>query len=566
MKLTQMSAIEKERLSRLTQPDHNDGLSDMLRRELSYAVFEAMQRLKLRYRSILILRCLEQKSYSEIADIMDCSELAAKALFFRAKHLLKRKLSKHGFGGVFLLLALGIFAKVTAPADAAQIGISAASTKVGLTAAVIGAAGTKLGLIISAIITAAALIVGTGVSLDGVSDFIPGGDKFPQRADVKSFHYVEQAWDKKGSPNPNIARGRSLSKGAYEQWYYFPEGVDGTMFMMMQRWDPQQENKLCGWLQNRTGNYYYYSGGKTIYLYDYHLPMRYLTTRRLPSDSPEFTEFLDEVEGKTTGIKYTRDPKTGLLLGVLDNRFYNAQNFRSSFSYNKLNEKFFESYRYTWPESTPVIDQRDEMHKRGWTYFRITGQINDQQVRGCGQIPFIYDALAQHQPWLKLNVAGKLKIIDSPSMAYLTTDDDKAVASYTAGSFFKGLARPWMGMHAIDIIRRDAAEKRVRFATENFGGDDKHYGKAKISMSAQAIRIDYTVDIDKDIIEKIEFFESIGSEAKKCGFLEFTHLEKIEESAGEFAEPEKIKVPREMHHDSIGMLWLIELVQGTLGQ
>ena len=67
---------------------------------------------------------------------------------------------------------------------------------------------------------------------------------------MKSFHYVKHALDKTSSTNPNLDRGRSLSRGAYEQWYFFPEDVDGPLFMMMQRWDPQQQSKLCSWLQN----------------------------------------------------------------------------------------------------------------------------------------------------------------------------------------------------------------------------------------------------------------------------------------------------------------------------
>jgi RNA polymerase sigma-70 factor (ECF subfamily) len=170
-KVLQMSAISKENLAKLTSSEASDGLSAMVRKELKEAVFGALARLKFRHRTILVLRCIEQKPYSEIASIMDCSEMAAQLLFFRAKRSLKRQLSKHGFGKGFLLMALGLFARVTAPGEAssAAVTVTSASAKVGLIATVIGAASTKFGIGVATIITAAVLTVGgiTAVSDNG---------------------------------------------------------------------------------------------------------------------------------------------------------------------------------------------------------------------------------------------------------------------------------------------------------------------------------------------------------------------------------------------------------------
>lgn len=159
-KIVQMSMVEKEQLSKRALGDYGDGLNSMIRKELSEAIFESMGKLKFRHRNVLALRCFEQKSYSEIATIMDCSEMAAQVLFFRAKRSLKRQLSKHGFGKGLLLMALGLFARATAPAEAssATSTVTAASTNVSFIATVIGGASTKLGIatviaIISAIIT-----------------------------------------------------------------------------------------------------------------------------------------------------------------------------------------------------------------------------------------------------------------------------------------------------------------------------------------------------------------------------------------------------------------------------
>ena len=75
-----------------------------------------------------------------------------------------------------------------------------------------------------------------------------------------------------------------------------------------------------------------------------------------------------------------------------------------------------------------------------------------------------------------------------------------------------------------------------------------------------------TVDIGKDIIEKIEFLADDNFGNSQQGVFIFTHLEDIEQLTEEFTEPTKIKVQKTKHQNSMGMLWLIELAQGTLGQ
>lgn len=167
-KIVQMSMVEKEQLSKRAWGDYGDGLNSMIRKELSEAIFEAMGKLKFRHRNVLALRCFEQKSYSEIATIMDCSEMASQVLFFRAKHSLKRQLSKHGFGKGLLLVALGLFARMTAPAEAssATTTVTVASTEIGLLATIIGTAGTKLGITAVTVITAAVITVGGIIKLN----------------------------------------------------------------------------------------------------------------------------------------------------------------------------------------------------------------------------------------------------------------------------------------------------------------------------------------------------------------------------------------------------------------
>jgi len=157
--IAQMSTLNKKRLLKRIPKDFDDGLNSLIRKELSDTILEAMTELRLRHRSVLALRCFEQMPYSEIAPLMNCTELQARVLFFRAKHSLKRQLSRHGFSKGLLLTALGLFGLITAPAKAASVTstVSAASMEVGFAATVIGAAGTKLGIAIITAITAAVL-------------------------------------------------------------------------------------------------------------------------------------------------------------------------------------------------------------------------------------------------------------------------------------------------------------------------------------------------------------------------------------------------------------------------
>ncbi|HBG26180.1 MAG: hypothetical protein A2Y10_13545 [Planctomycetes bacterium GWF2_41_51] len=551
-----MSAFDKEKLLQRASDSNCDGLKNLINEELSQAIVGAMAKLKLRHRNILILRCCENMPYSEIAEVLNCSQFAAQVLFFRAKQALKKKLSKHGFGKPILAGSLTLFGIMTSSANNTVAAVSVSSLKVGFLITIIGAILTRLGITLLTLIAASLFTAGTILLNAEKND----RDKLPDKSEIKSFHYVMQSWSGTGSTNSNLIRGRSLSKGAYEQWYFFPQGIDGPMFMMMQRWDPKQLTKLCGWLQNNSGNYYYHSGRKTIYLYNYHLPLSTLQTRRLPSDSPQLTVFLDQVEGKIEGLDYARDPKTGLLTGVLDNRFYNAQDFKTNISYNNVDEKSFGSFRHTWPDA-PVVDERDDIHKQGWTYFRIIGNINGNKVQGWAQIPFIYDTYLQRKPWLKMQIGDQVEIIDSDSQAYITSEKN-VIASYPPGSFFKGLARQWSGMHTIDVVRRDAAEKRIKFDLRNFDNNNEGYGNAEITLynptdPCQA-QIVYTIDIDRDLLKKIEFPASKN-------VLEFLYPD-IDQYSQQFTEPAKVNTRKIIQKDSIGILWLKELSNGTLIQ
>ena len=141
--------------------DSIDGLNTMIHKELLEATFEAIGRLGLRQRAVLVLRCFEQKSYAEIATIMDCSEMATQVLMFRAKRSLRRHLSRRGFKTALLSVGLGMFARRTASTDAASVtvAVARATLEVGVPAKAIAIVGTQLGMAVGVALTAVVLAV-----------------------------------------------------------------------------------------------------------------------------------------------------------------------------------------------------------------------------------------------------------------------------------------------------------------------------------------------------------------------------------------------------------------------
>jgi RNA polymerase sigma factor (sigma-70 family) len=537
-------AFYKEFISQRSKYHQEDGLRKLLQKELSKKVIVAMKHLKQQYRAVLSLRCFEQLSYSEIALAMECSEVRARVLFYRAKQALKKQLSHQGLKKGLLLMCLGLFGKLTAPTRAASVTVSASSVKVGVTTAVIASAGTKLGI---ATFTAAAIGLAT---IGGIS--VLSESPLPNRSEVTSMNYTVQLHDLSKGPTSNI------SKGAYEQLYYCPEGIDGPIFTRMDRWDPKQTNKLCTWLQNGDGNYYYDNDSQKIYINNNRAFWSSLRVRRLPTDTAEFISYLSEVEGDLSGVEYKRDVKTGLLRSALDDRFAEVGNFHTEYSYNTLSAQLFD---YDWSEYVPVVDERDQMHKRGWTYFRIYGKINNRTISVRGQIPFVYNAVKEHPAWMRLRIGNRLEVIDCKDGACIRRRDGSVIAAYPAGTFFQGLLRPWMGMHTIDIIRRDAIRRRVAFKIRPSTNDDEVIVSVYYENNHINTKLIYGIDMEKDVINDITF----KVHKKTTGSLVFSYLQNIEQAGNEFVEPvisDSTEVPI---RPGEGILWLVDLGYGSLG-
>jgi len=508
--------------------DRQDGLENLVSEELKQIVSGAMKKLRTRHKAVLIMRCYDGMTHSEIAESLGCSEFSTRMLFLRAKKALQKELSRNGFGKGTFLTALVLFGKITAPskAAAAQISISASTVKVGLLTGLVGLATTK-----TAIVTFTAASVLTAGTI--VTTSAPWKDAEAPRQSPANTQVISQFDQNSNAPE--------------EHWYYFPQGA--SQFMMMRATSGmvgEKSYKLV--LQNEHANYSFQDN--SVHINNYRTWASDLSVLKFPTDDPKLVDFICQVEGSPRGIKHLPAKGKGLLVISARNK-ENSEPWAIRRS-NVLEEGYFQS---DWPTTAKVIDDRDVMHKRGWTYFRVTGQINGEKVSGMGRIPFVYATSARYSPWLKLRV-GSMTIVDSKNEAYVHSSPAQNVTKYQPGSFFKGFAKPWLGLHTIDIVRREAAAQRVRFETKHTAGSQF----AQVELFHEGVRIIYNVDLETDVIDEITFSTDKGNK----GNLKFSYIQAINDVInGEFVSP-SISTSGGTPKSGSGILWLVELAEGSL--
>ncbi|MHC4394496.1 MAG: RNA polymerase sigma factor [Planctomycetota bacterium] len=506
------------------QKARQEGLASLMSQELKLIVFNAMRRLKPRHRAILAMRCYEEMEYSQIADLMQRNEFSTRALFYRAKKSLLTQLSRSGFRKESLLSALLLFGKTTAhsEASAAELSLTTATVNAGPAASLAGVAVSKP---VTMTLIATTLL---GVFSVTAPSWIDKAMSWTEKTVVVVKEKLE------------------------ERWYYFPEKTSGPVMTRLVKWDNQTKQSYYQWLQNERGNYHFDRTARTMYINNHRKWQSNLAVQRLPTDSVQLRRFLTMVEGKTQPMQYVSADREGLLVIIRPDQDSNLPQI--TYNYNVLDEEYF---RYRLPPAAQVVDNRDAMHKRGWTYFRITGEIDAEKVSGTGRIPFIYQTHKQYHPWLRLQVADQLEIQDGIDGAFIYDAAGKMVANYPANSFFKGLGRPWMGLHTIDTVRRDAAEKKLRFETKYIPTTNK----AEIVLNSEKMHLVYTIDLEKDVIEEITF--STGYTQGRYGVLKFSYLEEIDAVGDEFVEP-ATEVYKTQRKEERGILWLLRLAEGTL--
>ncbi|MCP4260764.1 MAG: RNA polymerase sigma factor [Planctomycetes bacterium] len=519
-RLAVSSAKRKGRLK-----DRQDGLENLVSEELKQIVSGAMKKLRTRHKAVLIMRCYDGMTHSEIAESLGCSEFSTRMLFLRAKKALQKELSRNGFSKGTLLAALVLFGKMTAPskAAAAQVAISSSAIKVGLLTGVVGLATTKTAIV--TITAAGALTAGTIVTTTA-----PWKNTVMPHANTQAISQFDQN-----------------NSAPEEHMYYFPQGK--SQFMMLRATSGivgEKSYKLI--LQNQYGNYSLHNN--KVQKNNYRTWLSDLSVLKFPTDDPKLTDFICQVEQSPNVMKYL--PAKGKGLVVISSRNKDNSEPWAMRNSNALDEDFFQS---DWPITAKVIDNRDVMHERGWTYFKVSGQVNGENVSGMGRIPFVYATSAQYSPWLKLKV-GSMTIVDTKDEAYVYSPSSDQYVKYHSGSFFKGLARPWLGLHTIDTVRRDAAAERVQFETKHTPGSPI----AQVELNCEDLRIIYNIDLETDIINEITFSTDQGDK----GNLKFTYIQEINEVIqGEFVSPKRSR-SRGASKSGSGLLWFVQLVEGSL--
>jgi len=502
--------------------DSQNALAGMINRELKQVVIRSMQELAPRHRAVLTMRCYEGMPYSKIAALMGCTEFGAQSLFYRAKKSLAKKLSHHGLGKHYLLAGLVLFGKMTATteATAAKVSITSATLKVGAAASVAAMVTSKTAII--SLATAGVIAGGTAATRLGTDETGNG-----PWSDLDTSRQIE------------------AEKGTERCWYFFPEGAGKPVMTRLVASGGSGKGTYCRLLQNQHANYY--CDKNTISIENFRMYNPDLSVRRLPTDTESLTGFISAIEGKEADMEYVSAGGKGLLVisklsGGQANKLW-----RIDRHFNVLEEEYFQ---FDWPASATVVDNRDPMHRRGWTYFRISGQVNGEPVSGAGRIPFVYEASKRFGPWLELRLANGVKFVDSGARACVLDRGGKAVTSYEGGSLFKGLGRPWMGLHTIDTVRRDAAEQRIRYET----GYPPSGGNAQVVLTYEQARFVYTIDMEIDVIDRITVTRNDGGR----GELRFSYLQDIDSPETEFTRPNVRSTPQ-TQQESPGILWLATL-------
>jgi len=370
---------------------------------------------------------------------------------------------------------------MTAPSEAAaaQVSITAATASAGLAAGLIGAATTKTAVVTTA--AAGLLVAGSVAVLSGPDDVV----------------------EKSAEPSGVVSVIDSImpTDSAERSWYYFPQGPGGPVMIRT-----GEDLSTGRYLQDDHANYIHRDGA--IYMTNHRYYHPDLSVMRLPTDSADLAAFLSKMDGRSSPFEPVSAGGKGLL--VVASRGRNGDDGRTWAvrHANVLDEDFFQS---DWPASLRTIDERDAMHRRGWAGFAVTGQIDGEFVSGQGRIPFTYAASRVYSPFLDLR-AGNMRIVDNGAASALSVSDEP-VATGAGGAFFVGLARPWMGLHVLDSVRRDAATCNLAFTTEAVPDT----GQVYVTVSLPDAELIYTIDLANDLIQRVELHRA-GAVTAKLAF------------------------------------------------
>jgi hypothetical protein len=160
----------------------------------------------------------------------------------------------------------------------------------------------------------------------------------------------------------------------------------------------------------------------------------------------------------------------------------------------------------------------------------MQGQIYGKTIEGCGQIPFVYSQAVEKPAWLKVTMAGEWTLLDTPAGAVRLNAAGQSASAYPAGTFLGGLNRPWIGLHTIDTVRRDAAVFQIPFESGLDTGGRVGFVRLRLSGGS----IEYTIDMESDLIKQIRIMDSSD---KEVGIISFSYPQSDAVDSDRFAVP-----------------------------
>ncbi len=451
--------FQRERVRRSVSLDHlnpesvatgtDQTVAEAISQELREIVGRSMQQIDPNHRAILTMRCYDQMSYAEIAQLMHCTEFSARSLFYRAKKALARRLAGYGLEKGALLTALVVFGKMTATskAAAAHMTLTAASLQVGP-----GVACFCTLLSRTAVLWIGGLLLTTGAVVGGIQ--------------------------KSPSQNPGVNERPFIQKVAstsrdQQRWFYYPQGTAGPVMIRSQA-RADEQNSHWHILQNAQGNFIWED--QTITFRNAHALWGGQTWTHPGHDSARATLLLEEY-----------DPE-----GVAEVHQITHQ--------NGLQEDYFQP---DWPVGVQLIDERDAMRQQGWTFVRVTGSLHDKVIQGWACVPFTYEAWQHRRPWIRLQVGQDLELCDTRTGASLHQSTPARWVRLPAGSFLLGLNRPWMGLHCLDDLARLAQDEQLPYEVITLAQD-----QVEVRMTLAAVTLHFDVDLKEDLIQRIRWTQN----------------------------------------------------------
>lgn len=428
--------------------------------------------------------------------------------------MLAARLAGCGLAKAGLVTALVVFGKVTAssPASAAQVAVSSTTLSAGTAASLAAVLLTKTAYIGMG----TALVVGVGASMTNV---LPGP-------------HDGSATTRSGERPPASIRGVAQGAGSL---YFFPEGTDGPVMMRLQA----TEGQPVHWAVLQTDQANFFCDGSRVELRN---------QRALAPGLDPWTLPIDLKAASSPLTVPMNGPGTLVVVSGAGDQL-RATRVRQP---NALQEDYFQPNRgvgLTW------ADLRDPMHKRGWAFFEIEGSLQGRPVSGAGLVAFVYAAYRQHRPWLRLDGPNGLHLTDLTDSA--TLQGPSGSTGLNGGDLLRGLSRPWMGLHTADLIRREAGRSGLQSSLDL----DRRTDKASLRISQGETALCYTIDMDLDLIERIDLVQK----DLPAGQLIFRYLQEDPSRASRFMPP----VPASWSHRDprplSGPLWLMRLTEGSLG-